>query len=142
MQTCHHILKIKHLYTINTHTHTYIKRERERRSVSDHFCAPLLVTSFPKTLAHIRTGGGATKLWLVTKAEPQATPWHLKTPLMCTAFLVLHASFYARDSLRAGRLYVSVYTRNLTNLYNNLYEVYTLPVKRFFLLCFITVSPV
>ncbi|XP_026798483.1 calcium-binding protein 1b isoform X3 [Pangasianodon hypophthalmus] len=39
------------------------------------------------------------------KAEPQATPWHLKTPLMYTMCLVLHASSYARDSLRAGRLY-------------------------------------
>ncbi|KAK3550144.1 hypothetical protein QTP86_021082, partial [Hemibagrus guttatus] len=76
-------------------------RERD----SDHFCASLLVTSYPKTLGHIRTGGGATKLWHVTKEEPRATPWHLKTPVMYTACLVLHASFYARDSLRAGRLY-------------------------------------
>ncbi|XP_046718044.1 calcium-binding protein 1b isoform X3 [Silurus meridionalis] len=38
------------------------------------------------------------------KAELQATPWHLKTPLMYTVCSVLRASSYARDS-RVGRLY-------------------------------------
>lgn len=81
---------------------------------------PCLSYPSPK-LAHIRTGGGATKLWPVKKAELQATPCHHKTPLMYTACLVPHASSYARDLLRAGRLYVSVYTHKLTNFYSHLY---------------------
>lgn len=84
----------------------------------DHFYAPCYIP--PKTLARIRTGGGATKLLPVMKAEPRATHCHLRTPIMYTAYLDQRASSYEKDLLRVGRLYVSVYIHKLTNLCNHL----------------------